>query len=285
VKTAALLLRRRPRIVFVQSPPTPAVFLVVLYSRLTGGRFVVDAHSDAMLSPFWTRPRWLYRAVARRALATIVTNEHFAGTIRRAGGTALVIRDVPTTYAADGRVEVEEGFTVLVVSSFAPDEPVAKVMDAVGSLEGTVAYVTGDPRRAGASLLETAPDNVRFTGFLPNDRYYGLMGAVDAVVCLTTRDHTMQRGACEALWMRRPILTSDWPLLREYFSKGAVHVPPTTAAIRDGLEELRRNHLTYVEQIEQLRVERRREWQQALGSLVTLIDPTQSPGHGEGERT
>ena len=65
------------------------------HARRRGVPFVVDAHSDAMTSRYWTKPRWLIRALTRAAAVTIVTNEHFAGRIRADGGRALVIRDVP----------------------------------------------------------------------------------------------------------------------------------------------------------------------------------------------
>ena len=59
----------------------------------------MDAHSAAMLSRYWTRPRWIYRYLARSAAATIVTNEYFANTVRGYGGRALVIPDIPMSFA------------------------------------------------------------------------------------------------------------------------------------------------------------------------------------------
>ena len=34
---------------------------------------------------------------------------------------------------------------------------------------------------------------------------------MDGILALTTHDHTMQRGACEAVSLGVPIITSDWP--------------------------------------------------------------------------
>ena len=53
------------------------------------------------------------------------------------------------------------------------------------------------------------PDNVRLTGFLPDSDYVGLILASDAVIALTTMDHTMQRGAYEAVYLGRPVITSN----------------------------------------------------------------------------
>jgi glycosyltransferase involved in cell wall biosynthesis len=268
--TLWLLTRRQPRVIFVQSPPSLAVMFVNLYCLLSGACFIVDAHSDAMQSIYWTRPRWLYRALARRALATIVTNDHFAQTVRKWGGNALVVRDIPTEFATQADYPVEGTFNVLVVNTFAPDEPLAEIMIAATDLKEVTFYVTGDESNAGS--LPAVPPNVRFTGFLPDDSYYGLMAASQAVMCLTTRNHTMQRGACEALSMSVPIITSKWPLLENYFSKGTVHVDNTAAGIRHGLRQMMEHYSRYRAEIKQLQVAQRDEWDSALLALMALVD-------------
>lgn len=273
-RTLGLLLRRRPRMVFVQSPPTFAVMSVAAYSAFTGARYVVDAHSAAMLSPYWTRPRWIYRYLARMATGTIVTNEYFADIVRGYGARALVIADIPTSFPDEGVGPKGGKFNVLVVSTFSPDEPLAEVMAAATGLPEVTFHVTGDTRRSPGRVPANAPVNVRFTGFLPTDAYYALMASSHAVMCLTTRDHTMQRGACEALWMGRPIITSAWPVLKSYFSHGTVHVDNTAEGIRRGVEEMFRNYSQHSAEIKALQTKHRREWRSAVSSIVQLLITT-----------
>jgi glycosyltransferase involved in cell wall biosynthesis len=270
LRTLWILFRRRPRIVFVQSPPSVAVIVVWFYAWLAGARFVVDAHSCAMRSVYWTRPRWLYRRLARRAAATIVTSEHYAGSLRDQGGTSLVIRDVPTTFPTDPTFPVDGRFNVMVVNSFGPDEPLDEIVRAASELDDVVFYVTGDGSRAGRKV-PSAPANVRFTGFLPEASYHALMAASQAVMCLTTHDHTMQRGACEALWMGKPIITSKWPLLQDYFDRGTVHVDNTAAGIQRAVREIADHKTRYATEIEQLQGDRQREWSQAVASLRSML--------------
>ena len=59
IASLRMLFRRRPALVFVQSPPSIAVLFVWLYCRLIGGDYVIDAHSAAMQLPRWTRPKSL----------------------------------------------------------------------------------------------------------------------------------------------------------------------------------------------------------------------------------
>jgi len=272
IATLLLLMRRRPHIVFVQSPPSLAVLFVWLYAAVTGRRFVVDAHSGALDTRYWTRPAWLHRFLVRRTTLTIVTSEHFADQIEARGGQALILRDIPTSFAAGAPPALEERFRVLAVNTFAPDEPVDLIVSAAAQLPHIGFYITGDLNRPGVTLPPTIPRNVHFTGYVPDDVYYGLMEASQAVMCLTTRDHTMQRGACEALSLGRPIITSDWPLLRTYFSKGAVYVDADADAIRRGVEEMVFHHDRYCAEIRALQTEQRQQSNAALGELIALLD-------------
>jgi hypothetical protein len=112
---------------------------------------------------------------------------------------------------------------------------------------------------------------VVFTDFLPNEDYFRLLRSSHAVMSLTTRDHTLQCGACEALSLERPIITSNWPLLQEYFCRGTVHVDNTPAGIRQGIESLRRDYSRYEAEVTELRQMRREESQQQTAALADLI--------------
>lgn len=270
VATTWYLLRRRPALVFVQHPPSFAAMVTAGCAALTGSSFVVDAHSDAFDSPWWTRPRWLQRRVARRAITTIVTNDHFAGQLVEDGAHASVVRDIPTRFEA-GPYALGPELNIAVVATFAPDEPLDAVVDAARSLPDVQLRITGDTRREGAAIPSGLPANVELTGFLPLDEYYGLLRGSDAVMVLTTRDHTMQRGACEALSLGTPIITSDWALLRDYFCKGTVHVDNSATGIQEGIERLRDDLERYREEIVELRTEVDAEWDRSRDALIDTI--------------
>ncbi len=135
VKTVRLLFRKRPGVIFVQSPPSPAVIFVYLYCLVTGSQFFIDAHSAAFTFPIWSRPHWLYRFLARKAVATIVTNEHFAQAVKEWGANAFVLRDIPTTFVRNESYPVKGDFNVVVINSFGPDEPLDEVLAAADKLK------------------------------------------------------------------------------------------------------------------------------------------------------
>lgn len=270
IKTVATLIRLRPRVIFVQVPPSFVAWIAAAYGRVSGAAYVIDAHSAAFQVDAWMRPRRMFRWISRGAVATITTDEHWAALVRGSGGRALVIPDVPTEFPMGEPYPVGDRFRVAVVNTWAPDEPIGAVLEAARELSDVEFVVTGSVRRATVDVT-AAPENVRFTDFLPEPRYHALLSGADAVMCLTTRDHTMQRGACEALSHGRPIVTSDRPLLRAYFHKGAVLVSPSPDGIREGIERLRLGYGTYQREVLELRDEERDRFRSRRDVLVTSI--------------
>jgi glycosyltransferase involved in cell wall biosynthesis len=272
IDTLRLLFRKRPKIVFVQSPPGLAVWVVYFYSAVSNNQYIVDAHSSAFLLPYWTYPRWIYRHLARKAVTTIVTNEHFEKIVTGWGGHAFILRDIPTSFQKVQPSSINGSFKVVVVNTYSPDEPLEQILDAAARLENVRFYVTGKKNGADPRLFDRAPGNVQFTDFLANDQYYGLLNSCDAVMCLTTQNHTMQRGACEALSLGKPIITSDWPLLREYFHNGTVHVQNNSMDIYNGVLTIKENYADYLAGIKELQVDQQREWERKVSRLSEILE-------------
>lgn len=276
VKTVRLLRRTRPEVIFVQSPPTFAV----MAAALSGAAYVIDAHSAAMLWWVWTRPRWLNRILFRRSVATIVTDQHWADWLESIGATPVVIRDIPTSFVTGPKPGLDPGFQVLVVNTFSSDEPLEEVIGAARLTPDVQFHVTGRVEAHPERVPVDLPKNVRFTGFLPDDDYYALMKASSAVICLTTRDHTMQRGACEAVSVGRPIITSDWDLLRTYFDRGTAHVNNTAESIAAAVEQVRDEYPEFLAGIQDLTVAQAAQWDAGRRRLEGLIATRQGAGAG-----
>ena len=269
--TLLMLLRQRPKVVFVQNPPIFAPLFAWMCCALTRAGLIIDSHTDAIQCPRlwgWSLP--LHRFLSRRALTTIVTNEYLRQIVDGWGATSHIIPDVPSEFPAGKPYLVEHPFNVAMVSSFSPDEPLDEVAQVARSLPDIGFYVTGDPARR-EKRLPARPPNVHLTGFLPSDEYYGLLRSVNAIMTLTTEDHTMQRGACEAVWLGQPIIASHWPVLRQSFHKGTIHVDNTVEGIRAGVLEMRARHQQLGDEIGLLQEERRQQWEEIVAQLETLI--------------
>ncbi|MEO8509641.1 MAG: glycosyltransferase [Chloroflexota bacterium] len=271
VRTLRLLTARRPRAVFVQSPPSFAGWTAAAYAAASGAAVVVDAHSDAFERAIWTRPAWVNRQMAQRIAAVLVTDEHWARIVRSWGGTPILVPNVPAPLVPGSAPPLDpERPNVAVVNTWAPDEPLDAVLAAAELMPGVAFHVTGRSDRVG-TLGRPIPAHVTFTGFLDEATYLGLLATADAVVCLTSRDHTMQNGAAEALTLGTPVVTSDWAILRSYFSRGTVHTDNSASSIEAGLRRLLAERDAYRAEIVALRDERRRSWEETRAEVIEAV--------------
>ena len=95
--------------------------------------------------------------------------------------------------------------------------------------------------------------------------------AVTGAMVLTTRNHTMQRGAYEAMALDKPLITSSWPLLRQTFSRGTVYVDNSVDGITAGLETFACNHPKLAVEMKELRHQRHAEFVTKLNTLLALV--------------
>jgi glycosyltransferase involved in cell wall biosynthesis len=268
--TWQLLSRARPEVVFVQNPPPLLPLVVRLFSLKHPLALVIDHHTAAFgRAWFWISP--IQKSLVRWAKLNIVTNRHWRTLIERWGGDVMILDDVPTQFPAGRPYAVNGLANVAVISTFAPDEPLETVVTAAARLPDVHFYVTGDSRRASQSLLDKAPENVTFTGFLPDDDYFGLLRSADAVMALTTRDHTNQRGACEAVWLGKPLITSDWPVLKSLFNLGTVHVSNTIEGIEAGVLRALKDRPKLSQEMLHLQDARREAWQTVSRKLEVIL--------------
>jgi len=260
IKTLRILFRTRPRIVYVMTPPVFACVPVWIYSRWTRAPFVIDAHTGAFLDTRWKKILFVHRWFSRSARMTIVTNEHMKDVLEKWRCRVNIVRDVPVCFARPAEVTLDGACNMTMVCTFTWDEPIALFFQAAARLPTVSFHVTGNYQRVDKRILDMRPDNVRLTGFLSDEEYVGLLLASDAVISLTTLDHTMQRAAYEAIYLGKPVITSDFEILRRHFYKGAVHVDNTVDGVIAGIRRMHDNLVRFGEEAGQLRLERLAEW-------------------------
>jgi glycosyltransferase involved in cell wall biosynthesis len=271
-QTWRILRQERPDVIFVQNPPIFAVVVASLYARLYGARYVIDSHTGAFLSPKWRWSIGLHRMLSRGALTTIVHNESQGRLVQRWGCPYCVVAFTPGDYPPGEPYPLSERFNVAVICSFEVDEPLEILFEAASHLREVCFYVTGDPQRIDRSLLVKKPENICLTGYLPYDHYVGLLRGVSAIVDVVNTDHTMLMGAFEAVSLGVPLIVSDWPTLRDYFSLGTVYVPNTVDGICEGVRRVQRDHAQLQRDILLLREQLQLDWMQKFAELQHLLN-------------
>ena len=269
--TMRIILREKPDAIFVMSPPIFAVLPAWLYKVFTGTPFVIDTHTAALLMPRWRKFQWLQFWLGRRAATTLVTNEHLAQYINNGGAATTIVRDVPVVYQESEKFPMNGSFNVAAVCSFNYDEPIKEMFQAAAKLDNVHFYCTGNPKHLKPDVLAVKPDNVTLTGFISDAAYGDLVSNADAVMTLTTRDHTMLRAAWEAIYQATPVIISDWPILRENFPTGAQHVENSDDGIADGIKRLQEDYAQHKKGAEELRNKKFDRWEETKKEIIERL--------------
>jgi glycosyltransferase involved in cell wall biosynthesis len=246
--------------------------LVYLLSFILRFRYVVDSHSGLFTKKKWIWAQPLMRRVCRRSFTTIVTNSTHKAIVEKWGANVAVLSSMIVADKNASRQFIKDRHSIVVIGTFAEDEPTVEILRAASLCPGVQFYVTGDYRTAKPAVKMLRPANVRFTGFLKREEYIGLVKSVDGAMILVTTDNTMQRGAYEAMSWGTPIITSDWPLLRDTFPKGAIFVSNHAQDIARGVTTFMTKKALLRIEMRSLKAERQDEWQRWVQDISRQLE-------------
>jgi len=103
----------------------------------------------------------------------------------------------------------------------------------------------------------------------------GIIGAMEQEVALLRSQMneltTLQLGGCEAVAVGKPLITSDWPYLRELFRGGAIFAPNTGEGLRDAVLAMGQRHAELAREVVAFRGDSRREWDARMRQLEDRV--------------
>lgn len=273
LRTVLYLLVRRPRAVIATNPPVFPALIAYLYGRLTGAPVVLDSHPTSF--GFYADKKLVtlmpvHRFLMARVSGAIVTVDELADEVRKQGGRATIVHEAPPLWTVPPPEPLQGRPVVLFVGIFATDEPVELVAEAARQLPDVDIKMTGDLRKCPPELLEHAPPNLELVGFLDPLAYRDAIAAANVVMTLTTRPESVDRGANEAVFARRPLIVSDWPAARTYFPH-AVHVPNTAEGVLAGIREAVGRYDQLRRKADLALAEQQGRWEQQLEALRAFV--------------
>lgn len=234
------LFRSRPRVLFVQLPPTPVLYIAAIYCRLTGCKLVADCHNAMIYS------RWLSWPFARYLLTTantlLVHNKDVEEYAKKLGLDAVTLHDPLPSFSSssdqgvESRFQFMEGDYVIVPWSFAPDEPVAELIDAAASMPEVNFVMTWFAERLPVART-SLPENLVLTGYLDDSDFTAVFAQATAALVLTTREGTQPSGATEAIALGVPLILSDLGTTRRLYDDMPIYVANTADGIRSGIQQ------------------------------------------------
>ncbi|UCG08960.1 MAG: hypothetical protein JSV83_10055 [Desulfobacterales bacterium] len=269
IKTLAILHREKPDVIFAQNPPIVAPLIAHLYSKINRALIIIDSHTGAFTDFGWLIR--LHKYLSRRALMTIVTNKDLQELVHSWGANAFVLEDRLPELLSVKLTNKYNRFSICVINTFSDDEPIEEIFKAAKNIPDCDFYVTGRISRANPKIIKNKPTNVLLTDFLSEPAYIDLLNKVDAIMVLTKRDLTMVCGAYESIAVEKPLITSDWPVLRNYFSQGTLYVDNTPASIVKAVQEVKLRKAELRNEIAALKKKLVPLWNQKFAELVNYM--------------
>ena len=281
LKTLLILQKERPHIIICQSPPLFCALSAIAYHYLSRAKcnITIDMHTGAFDRP-WSYLQPLNIWIMKKVYMIVVTNSELKDSVSPDIKRKTIVLEDPlsypekritTTAKKKGGQKNGSFFKVVVICSFAPDEPLEEILDAATTIPDILFYITGDKSKAATHVLKKKIKNVIFTGFLDYNDYISLLESANLIMVLTKRNKTMLAGAYEALALQKPLITSDWPPLKRYFYKGTVHVDNSPKEIQQAIEIVRKRLDEIAKDIGDLRIEKINEWNEKFMSFKYLL--------------
>ncbi len=275
IKTLVILARYRKKVVVVQNPSMILATLACFFKKVFGYKLIVDRHSNFMLDEQNQR-RMKYkifmalsRFTSRTADLTIVTNRSIARRIELSGGAPFILTDPFIQQSRQESVDIQPNtFSLFFPSTWARDEPVREAAEACRLLGPDYqVYITGKPKQSVLDEMDSRPDNLICTGFIPDDRYFELMNKCQAVMPLTRFPEVLVCGGYEAMSLGKPLLLGDSAALREYYPQGAIFTDCTAGDIAQKIVLIRSKYVVLKKEIIALHKNRLEEWNERFQFL------------------
>ncbi len=273
LKTWVILLRQRPTAVFVVNTPVFAPLCVYTYCLFARIPYVMNIHGHSFTGRRWGWSLPLLRFLARKAKVNLVDFSGYKRLFESWGARAMILEDPAQEIPSVGRTvtsKIEE-FELAVISTFAPDEPVELVVAAARLLPEVRCYILGDTALADRDLMDSAPENVSFPGYLKGEEYWNLLNSANAVMTLTTNSDSLVAGGVEGMHLGKPLILSRQPVLVEYFEKGAVFVDHTVESIAEAVRDVQKRQQALARESARLSVEKREQWSRKCQEFLTLL--------------
>lgn len=273
VATVVYLLRRRPKVIVVTNPPIFAALVAHACARLIGASVIMDSHPGAFGvqgDRVAAKLQRLHRWMVPKAALVLCTDDTWCEQVRAWGGTAMVLHEAPTAWDCPDPAR-HDPMRVLVVGRFTDDEPVAEVVEAARMVPDCLFSLTGEPSRCPPEVRASLPPNAGLVGYMGPKDYRQAVAETDVILTLTTEPTSVMRAAYEAVYARRPLIVSDWPIDRVLFPQ-ALHAANERAALAIAVHSMSAHYDAYAASVDTALGIQSARWADQRRELIEAIE-------------
>lgn len=234
----------------------------------------MDAHNESV-QPFISKSKTMLY-LTNRALASsdlvIVTNPFLAELAKKQSTNVFILPDPLPKYMTESVERVQSEFTVAVICTCAPDEPIREILAAAEMLtDGFEFQFSGKRQLFFEQFGEDLPPNVSLTGFLPTDEYMKWLACSNAVLDLTEMPDCLVCGAYEAIAECTPMILSDNLENRSLFGSCALITDNRAENISDAVRLAKDNTQMLIKKTKAFGKKYGQQWEKTAKELNAII--------------
>lgn len=258
--TIFIILKIRPELLFIESPPPFASYIAFLYKKLFKKKFVIDAHNGAFEPPMSSVPYW--GNILSGADLVIVHNNPLRNFLSKKFKDVkfFTLNDPLPTYKK--MEDNNDSFYILVVTTFHGDEPIEIV------LEGISEYIKRNPSSKAEFRITgnynkkinifnkyNKVNKIIFLGFLDQDSFYQQHSNAIGIISYSVREMVQQYALMEALGAGKPFISNKNLTNTELFGDKMIFTDNDPLSIAEGIEKFLQNREQLINNIEILKRE------------------------------
>lgn len=263
IVTFFYLIKSKPDILMVEMVQPVVGFTAVLYKIFFKKPLVIDLHSGPLVSRKWAFLKPLTYFVLKKSDLIVVHERTICEKLPYRGEKKVVVVHNPPLNIEDIQKFQNKKDYLVFPSSGDTDEPLRELIKSAISYPEIDFFITGNFKRRFFNI----PRNVKFTGFLPREQFYSLLKNSKGVIALTKWDYTLVFAGFEAMNFGKPLIVSDKKTLRDFFKENAIYVDNEPDSIKNGIEELLKNHKHYSKKMRELKKFYIKMWKKEIESL------------------
>ncbi|MBS7658085.1 glycosyltransferase [Candidatus Bathyarchaeota archaeon] len=237
--TIIKLIKEKPKVLVVQNPPIFAPLICLIYAKLTNRIIIVDHHcvwSEKTIKYPLIRKfiRLLEKFVVKNSHMNLSPNDFWTDMLIQfnAKQTLTLYDFVDKKWFKNAdfsiRLSFPNEYEILVAPCGGhPLERPDILIEAVKNFKNLILVITGEKKYLQKHInltTELNVNNVYFTGFLPEEKYKGLLLTCSFIANISDEPYTIPHFIAEALAAGKPVISTNNPAITNVFKKGVITV-------------------------------------------------------------
>ena len=276
--TLKIILKTKPKIVFMQNPPSIAPIILSLINIFIRFRIVFDSHNGAFESPWVRFPG--HKWALKNADLVIIHNQQLYNNLVNYSyfqGINFRVLNSRLSEFADVLKEPQTQPYFLVVTTFSEDEPMEELLEGIKNFYSSdrkqIKFkITGNYKRKPDLVKKySAIENIDFLGFVSEDRYKYLLVNTFCMISLSTRNDVQQFSLMEAVGSGVPFISSNNETNRALFNNKMILAENNADAIEKSIVQFISDREIYLKNIVILKNEQKIKWENDFNNILSQL--------------